>query len=123
MRSENFTLETCEDNSNYCNFFDNCMYHDITTSLNNVVNLKTDELFILHLNVCSLQKNIVKLITFLATFSEASDIIAISETKLTFGRPLVNLDITGYDFIHRASKQNFSKAGGVSFYIKQNLSY
>ena len=123
MRSENFTLGTCDDNSNYCDFFDNCMYHDITTSLNNVVNLKTDELFILHLNVCSLQKNIDKLITFLATFSEAPNIIAISETKLTFGQPLVNVDITGYDFIHRASKQNFSKAGGVGFYIKQNLSY
>ena len=38
MRSENFTLGTCDDNSNYCDFFDNCVYHDVK-SLNNVVNL------------------------------------------------------------------------------------
>ena len=119
MRSENFTLGTCDDNSNHCDFFDNCVYHDVK-SLNHVVNLKTDELFILHFNVCSLQKNIDNLITLLATFSETPDIIAISETKLTHGQPFVNVDITGYDFIHCAS---ITKAGGVGFYVKQNLSY
>ena len=119
MRSENFTLGTCDDNSNYCDFFDNCVYHDIK-SLNNVVNLKTDELFILHFNVRSLPKNIDNLITLLATFSETPDIIAISETKLTHGQSLVNVDITGYDFIHCAI---ITKAGGVGFYVKQNLSY
>ena len=95
------------------------MYHDIK-SLNNVVNLETDKLFILYFNVRSLQKTIDKLITFLATFSETPDIIAISETKLTQGQPLVNVDITGYDFIHCAG---ITKAGGVGFYVKQNLSY
>ena len=62
MRSENFTLGTCEDNSNYCDFFDTCVYLDVK-SLNNVVNLKTDELFILHFNVRSLQKNVDYLVT------------------------------------------------------------
>ena len=119
MSSENFTLGTCDDNSNYCDFFDNCVYYDVK-SLNNVVNLKTDELFILHFNVRSLQKNIDNLNTLLATFSETPDIIAISETKLTHGQPFVNVDITGYDFIHCAS---ITKAGGVGFYVKQNLSY
>ena len=76
--------------------------------------------FILHFNVRNLQKNIDKLITLLATFSEAPDIIAISETKLTYDQPLVNVDITGYDFIHRTS---ITKAGEVDIYIKQNLSY
>ena len=61
MRSENFTLGTCEDNSNYCDFFYTCVYHDVK-SLNNVVNLKTDELFILHFNVRSLQKNVDNLV-------------------------------------------------------------
>ena len=85
-----------------------------------MINLKTDEQFILHFNVRSLQKNIDKLITLLATFSEPPDILAISETKLTHGLPLVNVDVTGYDFIHCAS---ITKAGGVGFYVKQNLSY
>ena len=56
----------------------------------------------------------------MATSSEAPGIIAISETKITYGQPLVNVDITGYDFIHRVS---ITKVGGVGFYIKQNLSY
>ena len=92
----------------------------IFKSLNYVVNLKTDELFILHFIVRSLQKNIDNLITLLATFSETPDIIAISETKLTHGQTLVNADITGYDFIHCAS---ITKASGVGFYVKHNLSY
>ena len=44
-------------------------------------------LFILHFSVRSQQKNIDKLITLLTTFSEAPDIFAISETKLTYGQP------------------------------------
>ena len=85
-----------------------------------MVNLKKDELFILHFNVCSLQKNIDQLITRLTTFSEAPDIIAISKTKLIYGQPLVNVIITGYDFIHRVG---ITKARWVGFYIKQSLSY
>ena len=85
-----------------------------------MVNLETDKLFIFHFNVRSVQKNIDNLITLSATFSETPDIIAISETKLTHGQPLVNVDIIGYNFIHCAS---ITKAGGVGFYVKQNLSY
>ena len=44
-------------------------------------------LFILHFSVRSQQKNIDNLIILLATFSETPDIIAISETKLTYGQP------------------------------------
>ena len=56
----------------------------------------------------------------MATFCKTPHIIAISETKLTYGQPLMNADITGYDFVHCVS---ITKAGGVGFYIKQNLSY
>ena len=54
----------------------------------------------MHFNMRSLQKNIDKLITLLANLSETPDIIAISETKITYGQPIVNVDITGHDFIH-----------------------
>ena len=48
------------------------------------------------------------------------DIIAISETKITYGQILVNVDINGYDFIHCDST---TKAGGVGIYIKKTLPY
>ena len=46
------------------------------------------------------------------------DIIAISETKITYSQILVNVDINGYDFIHCNSTTN---AGGVGIYIKKNV--
>ena len=58
------------------------------------------------------------LTTFLANISEMPDIIAISETKITNGQILVNVDINGYDFIHCDST---TKAGGVGIYIKKNV--
>ena len=118
-RSQDLTLETCNQNSSYCDFFNNCEYHDVL-SLNNVVKYKKDELLIIHFNVRSLQKNIDNLTTFLANISEMPDIIAISESKITNGQILVNFDINGYDFIHCDST---TKAGGVGIYIKKTLPY
>ena len=48
------------------------------------------------------------------------DIIAISETKITYGQILVNVDINGYDFIHCNST---TKADGIGIYIKKSLPY
>ena len=118
-RPDDFTLGTYDENSNYCNFLNNCEYHNIS-SLNNVVKHKKDDLFIVHFNVQSLQKNIDKLTTLLANVSETPDIIAISETKITYVQPIVNVDITEYDFIHCDS---ITKAGWVGFYVKQTLPY
>ena len=72
----------------------------------------------MHFNMRSLQKNIDKPITVLANLSETPDIIAISETKITYGQPIVNVDITEYDFIHC---DGITKAGRVGFYVKQTL--
>ena len=69
----------------------------------------------MHCNMRSLQKNIDKLITLLVNLSETPDIIVISETKITYGQLIVNVDITRYDFIYCDS---ITKAGGVSFYVK-----
>ena len=57
-RFQDLTLETCNQNSSYCDFFNNCKYHDVS-SLNNVVKHKKDELFIIHFNVRSLQKTLI----------------------------------------------------------------
>ena len=74
----------------------------------------------MHFNMRSLQKNIDKLITLLANLSETPDIIAILEIRITYGQPIVNVDITGYDFIYCDS---ITKAGGVGLYVKQTLPY
>ena len=68
----------------------------------------------------SLQKNVVKLTTIVVNFSETPDIIATSETRITYSHLWVNVDFAGYDFIHCDS---FTKAEGVGFYIKQSLPY
>ena len=118
-KSDNCSLGTYDVKSNYCEFFNNCKYFDATL-FNSVVKYRVNELFIIHFNVRSLQKNIDKLITFLAEFSEKPDIIAISETKIKCGQPLLNVNISGYSFIHCDSVTN---SGGVGFYIKQTLIY
>ena len=64
-----------------------------------------------------MQKNVNNLNTFLANICEMLDIIAISETKVTYGQTLVNVNINGYDFIHCDS----TKASEVMIYIKQTL--
>ena len=74
----------------------------------------------MHFKVQSLQKIIDKLTILLASLSETPDIIAISETKITYDQPLENVDITGYDFIYCDS---ITKAGGVGFDVKQTLPY
>ena len=116
-RSQDLTLETCNQNSSYCDFFNNCEYHDVS-SLNNVVKHKKDELFIIHFNARSLEKNIDNLTTLLANISKMPDIITISESKITYGQILVIVDINRYDFIHCNST---TKAGGVEIYIKKNV--
>ena len=83
-----------------------------------MVKHKKDELFIIHFNVQSLQKNTDNLTTFLANISEMPDIIAFSETKITYGQTLVNVNTNGYDFIQCDST---TKADGVGIYIKQAL--
>ena len=52
-RSQDLTLETCNQNSSYCDFFNNCEYHDVS-SLNNVVKHKKMNYssFILTCEVC-----------------------------------------------------------------------
>ena len=80
-----YALQNCDANSNYCDFFCNCEYHE-SQSLSNVVKRNKDGLFIIHFNERSLQKNIDKLTTILANLFETPDIIAMSETRITYGR-------------------------------------
>ena len=61
-------------------------------------------------------KNIDKLTTYIAQLSVKPDIITITETKLNDTLSNVNLNITGYFFMH---KNSLSRAGGIALYLKE----
>ena len=101
--------------------FLNCNYYD-TISLNSqILNRSiTNDLFFIHLNIRSLQKNIDKLTHYISQFHKLPDIIAITKTKLRNDTIYNNIDIAKYNYIHADS---LTKEGGVGFYIKNSLSY
>ena len=67
----------------------------------------------------SLQKNFDNLYHFLSTFPTKPDVICISETKIK-DKPLLNISIPGYIFLHVNSSTN---AGGVGICIIDTLQY
>ena len=81
-------------------------------------NLK-DSLTIIHFNVRSLQKNFDAFHEFLCNQSCSPDIICVTETRLK-NQPLLNIDISGYTFIHIDSP---TTAGEVAMYISNALQF
>ena len=74
-------------------------------------------LFILHLNISSLQAHFDGLNEFLLNFSKPPAIIFISETRINIAPQISNV-LPGYTFIHHPSP---TRAGGVGAYIKSFL--
>jgi len=75
---------------------------------------------IIHLNISSLQRHIDDLRSLLAGLEMKFDIICISETRLYDEKPLVNIDIDGYNFIHTTTHTH---AGGAGMYINSKLEF
>ena len=76
---------------------------------------------ILHINIASLAAHIDDLKELLDLLDNKFDFIGISETKiLEESVPLVNIGLTGYDFIHTPTKSFF---GGAGLYINKDLKY
>ena len=96
-----------------------CDYHNIKSINEHIRNNKCN-LFLIHINIRSLQKNIDKLTHFISELGKSPDVIAITETKLNKNRIHSNIEINGYNFIHSDSETN---AGGVGMYIKKSISY
>ena len=78
-----------------------------------------NSLSIIHFNVRSLQKNFDAFYEFLCNHSCSSDIICVTETRLKT-QPLLNIDISGYTFVHIDSPIT---AGGVAMYISNALQF
>ena len=79
---------------------------------------KNNDLFLIHFNVCSLQKHIDQLNNYLVGFKNQRDIVAISDTKLKEGLINRNIELECYRFLHSDGKR---RAGGVGLYIKDAI--
>ena len=77
-------------------------------------------LFVIHLNIGRLQKNIDKLSDYICTFDKQPAVIALSETKLKPITVYDNIDLNGYAFIRSDSA---TLLGGVGMYIKESLTF
>lgn len=76
---------------------------------------------ILHSNIRSLQANFDNFITILSDLSHSFSIIGITESRILVNKqPLSNISIPGYEFI---SQPTFHSAGGVAFYIKNDIEF
>ena len=76
---------------------------------------------ILNSNVRSLSSNFEDLNTMLSELYFPFSVIGLAETKIKVDQqPLLNIDLPGYSFF---SQPTLSNAGGVGFYIKNNLNF
>lgn len=98
----------------------NCNYYDITTFNKHCLVSNFDDLFLVHFNVRSLQKNLDFLVQYLSQLKRQPDVIAITETKLRLNNINSNIYIDGYNFIHKDSS---SQAGGVGLYVKNCIKF
>ena len=75
----------------------------------------------LHCNIRSLSANYDNLNHMLSELDHSFSLIGLTEIKSRVDRDIIaNIDMPGYDFVSIPSQSN---AGGVAFYIKNNLEY
>jgi len=75
----------------------------------------------LNCNIRSLSANYDNLVQMFVDLNVSFSLIGLSETKLKLDKdPLFNTNIDGYSFV---SQPSLSNAGGVAFYIKDNLEF
>ena len=74
----------------------------------------------IHLNIASLQKHIDELRSFLSLLNHPFDVICITETRLYEQKPLANISIDGYEFVHTPTK---TQCGGTAIFTKTGIEY
>ena len=97
--------------------FDTCDYFDIN-SFNDSFPSRINILFVIHLNIRILQKNIDRLSDYIYTLDKQPDIIALSETKLEPDTMNSNIDLDGCASILSDSA---AYSGGIGMYIQRIL--
>ena len=81
--------------------------------------ITSTELFIIHINIRSLNKNFDNLLKFLTELGTHPNIICLTETRLK-QNSLGNTQIPGYKFCHVDLGTN---AGGVVIYIDEEIEF
>ena len=94
-----------------------CEYSDLSTLTN--YNPSTDTLFILHINIRSIQKHIDVLCELISNLSRSPDVILTTETRIQEA-PAVNIEIQGYNLKFANSP---TKAGGVAMYFTKDINF
>ena len=127
--SDNSTLHANKSNSNYKivifnvkehnDLFETCDYFDVN-SFNNSFSSSINNLFVIHLNIRSLQKNMDKFSDYIRTFDKQPDITALLETKLKPDTMYSNIDLDGYAFKRSDSATHSS---GVCMHAKEPLTF
>jgi len=96
-----------------------CQYYNSGHFIEYTKQLTTKDLFMVHCNVRSLNKNLCYLQQYLSELYYKPDIIAISETRInSTNSHLHDHQMHGYSFFHCDST---TKAGGVGAYIKNTI--
>jgi hypothetical protein len=105
-----------DNNFNYYSIDDFHSNHDITQCA-----IDTKSFSALNCNIRSLTANYDNLLHMFSELNFPFSLIGLSEIKFKVDKePLTNINIQGYSFI---SQPSLSNAGGIAFYIKNNLKF
>ena len=97
-----------------------CSEYFSVSDINNAISSEDhpkSSLFLLHVNIRSLSKNLDLLYEHILTLSKFPDIIAITESKLN-DKSISNVSIPNYDLFHDDSP---TRAGGTAIYVRKSL--
>lgn len=95
--------------------------HDFHANEDIINCLTSNSLSFLNCNIRSLQANFDNLVNMLSELYFPISVVGVTETKLKNDQDaLLNINIIGYNFLSQPSTTN---AGGVGFYVKDNLVY
>ena len=81
------------------------------------LSFNSNSISIIHINICSLQKNFDSLEEFLCLLPNMPKIICLSESRIN-QKPLVNLELPNYKLVHIDCP---TPAGGVAVYVSNEL--
>ena len=95
--------------------------HDFHANEDIINCLTSNSLPFLNCNIRSVQANFDNLVNMLSELYFPISVLGVTETKLKNDQDaLANINLTGYNFLSQPSGTN---AGGVGFYVKDNLVY
>ena len=123
--TECLSCDNCADLQRVCGLCLSCKNVDICDYKKILAAYESqNKLFVMHVNIRSLDTNKKRLKDLLYKSDVNPDVIAISETQLNDDYNLAKTDIDGYHpLVYKHSVTGDSDYGGVGLYITKNLSY